>query len=204
MSTETNANPDIHEVTTPLYDPIGMQGDVALQGTLVTTDPATGIKYAPGVLANQVMAAILAGKGFVASTGPQTSPGAYTEGLSVFNPAASGKTLYFFSVKVGNGSSGQHTLYDGITVDPALGVVITSRSEIGGGPLSVASVSYANAAVNIAIPTNIHETVNNLAATTTDFLDPDEIIICPPGYGLLLAVKTNTGTWMATMKWWEQ
>ncbi len=170
-------------------------------------DPATGLERSssnPLPTNDQVAAMILAGKAFVASTGKQTSTGNFTEGLSVFNPANSGKTLYFFSAKTGTGNTAWHGLYAGIAADPALGSSLTPNNEFGGGAASVASASYTNAAASITPAGTLHEEIQVAGGWTTEFLDIDEMIICPPGYGVEIAVVTATNAWVATLKWWEQ
>jgi len=155
-------------------------------------------------MVDKVTNAILAGKAFVASTGSQTSSGTFTEGLSVFNPTGSGKTLYFFSAKVGVASARIHSLYLVPTTDPALGTAITPINGLAGGSASVASASYTNAGANISTSGDtLIETLYTLADNTTDFLDVDEVKVCPPGYGILMAVSTATNAWAATLKWWE-
>lgn len=168
-----------------------------------SVDP-DGIAYGYASVQDMIQSLARAGKSFVTSTGPQTSTGTFTEGLSVFNPSGSGKTLYFFSAKAGVASARLHSLYQS-AADPTLGTALTPVNALAGSATtSAASVSYTNAAANISTAGDtLIETMYTLADAETDFLDTDEIKICPPGYGLLIAVSTATNAWAATLKWVE-
>ncbi len=143
---------------------------------------------------------IRAGQGFGVTTGKQTTTGAITTGLALFNPAASGKTLLVFSARVAVASSSFHTLAL-VSSDPALGSALTGVNSRPGGAASVASASYSNAAVT---PTGTtFDVFEALANTLTEALGGGAILALPPGSGLALYVSTSTNNWVASLKWLE-
>ena len=81
------------------------------QGQALQVDGSGSLKVASGVsnpvvTQDQIRAWINNGQGFSATTGKLMAPGQITGGFSVFNPAASGKTLLVYSLTffIGNTS----------------------------------------------------------------------------------------------------
>ena len=150
----------------------------------------------------QIQQEIINGAGFCATSGKQTSGGAIITGLSIFNPNASGKTLYIYSIKVAEAGSNTHSLQVGITSDPALANAATVTNRKNGGGTSVANATYLNAATTFS--TGSVAEVDSISGNTTgQFLEPGEYLVVPPNSGIGVLVGTSTNVWAATIKWVE-
>ncbi len=154
---------------------------------------------------DQIHAYIAAGQGFVYSTGEQQGPASSANvGLSLFNPANSGKNILIYSVKI---------FYTGYAMfflalsnaDPALGsVAFVTNSMPGSALASTASATYTN--TNLTPPANNTILEGAQAAgnyTINDILTNNSVYILPKGSasGLLLFFNSpSTNTWIATIK----
>src|SRR6266700_2343058 len=118
---------------------LGQALQVDAAGNLKVTT-GTGVSTAtPTIVEDQIRAWTLNSQTFSATSGKQTAAGAINAGVSLFNPAASGKTLVVHACKlmVGNVSFNVMTL---TTSDPAYGTALTvTNNRAGSGTASVAS-----------------------------------------------------------------
>lgn len=156
---------------------------------------------------DQIRAQIENGQGFTYSTGQLNSPaGSANLGLSVFNPAASGKSILIYSIKVFYTGYAMFFLAP-TAVDPALGTAANvTNALLSSAKTSIASATYSNA--NIAsLPANNAILEGAQAAgnyTIADILaNGNQIYIMPKGTanGLFLFFNSpGNNTWIATMK----
>jgi hypothetical protein len=156
----------------------------------------------PVITQDQLRALITNGQGFSATTGKLTAPGSMTGGLSVFNPAASGKTLLVYSLTftIGNNSFNQVNF---TTSDPALGTSATVSNNKSGGPVSVASCSYANSNIS-SLAGNVKDIAGTATNTFVQMLSSGNSYVLPAGNGLVFyANLSGTNIWFCNMAWIE-
>jgi hypothetical protein len=153
----------------------------------------------------QVRAYIAAGQGFVYSTGEQQSPvGSVNLGLSLFNPANSGKSILVYSIRIF--CTGYAMFFLALSnIDPALGTsAVITNAMPGATPTSVASATYTNTNLTPPVSNTILEGVQAAGNyTACDLLSNNSIYILPKGSasGLLLFFNSSaTNTWIATIK----
>lgn len=187
-------------------------GWVALQGSPVNNTDGSSNTSAGIVSVDQIQSAIMNGKGYAATTGALATAtnGNLTVGVSVFNPAASGKSLYIFSMKFHAFANNAAPKYNtGATTDPAYANVLTPQNLRSGGPASVASVTSPanNATTSIALSGSLQDFVVVNTTATFELLTAPAGIMLPAGtasgiilYGIVVAAG---GTWGATIRWIE-
>lgn len=160
---------------------------------------------APVTNYDQLRAYIAAGQGFVYSTGEQQSPASGANvGLSIFNPANSGKNILIYSVKIFYTNYAMFFLaLSG--ADPALGsAAFITNARPGSAITSMASATYTN--TSLTPPANNAILEGAQAAgnyTLNDILTNNSVYILPKGSaaGLLLFFNSpSTNTWIATIK----
>ncbi len=159
----------------------------------------------PVAVADHVRAYSMAGQGFVYSTGQLQSPaGNVNLGLSVFNPATSGKSILLYSIKI---------FYSGYTMfylsptsaDPALGTSANAANTLfASTKTSIASASYTNTSLTPPATNTLLEGMQSAGNyTIADLLTNNAVYILPKGSasGLLLFFNSPAGnTWIAAMK----
>ncbi len=149
-----------------------------------------------------LLAACINAQAFSLAVPRLTSGGAIVTGVSLFNPAASGKTCYIFAVKPWCATSNSQSIQTGITADPALTTVATPVNNKGGGAASVMSATYQNTAATFSTGA-IKETYTSSTANPSNMLDAGELLVLPPGQGAGVLVTTQTNAWNCTIKWFE-
>ncbi len=158
----------------------------------------------PSVTQDQLRGWINSGQGFNGTTGKQNAGGAITTAFSLFNPAASGKNLLIYSLRlfyVGATCIDQAQL---TTTDPALGSAATVTNNRPGGGSSQASVTYSNT----------NTTVGGTAFDVIAAPGGNQIELFPNGAQMLLPSGTANGlavylaipsanVWAVTARWIE-
>lgn len=128
--------------------------------------------------------------------------------VSVFNPNASGKTLYVFVAKVIESTSNYHFVY-AATVDPNYsgtnkGALTAANQLLGSATASVANCTYSNTGAETATGTLIDLTANP-SVQQGNFLETGTgaLYVVPPNHGVVMYVNTATNNWAAAFKWYE-
>jgi hypothetical protein len=163
---------------------------------------ASGEAGTPVVTGDQIRSWILNGQGFTGTTGKQTAAGQITGGFGLFNPAASGKTLLVYALRytIGNNSFNQLNL---VTSDPAFGSAASVTNNRASSPIgSVASVTYANS--NQVPGGTTHDFVGSATNTLSLVLEPNEVVVLPPGNGLAFYANiSGANVWVVSASWIE-
>jgi hypothetical protein len=156
----------------------------------------------PNPSTQMILDAFLNGQGFSATTGAQTSGGAVSTGLSVFNPASSGKLCLFVSARGSDATGGGGHQLRLTTADPALANTITPVNANAGSSLaSVCNATYLNAATTAS--GTLFDNMQQSGNGNYEYLNQQLFVVCPPGTGVLLIVVTSTNAWFASCKWME-
>jgi len=155
----------------------------------------------PLLIQDFLRAAIIAGIGFGASFAQQTSASSISVGYSIWNAGTNTKTIYLYSLRVGQQSSSYTSIYL-TTANPALTTSVTPAStKAGSGNASIATVTYQNTT------TSSSGTFLSIGlapgSALTELLSNGDIITLPPGNGLLLLIPTSSSTWSVYGKWVE-
>jgi hypothetical protein len=176
---------------------------------LVNLATASNAAGNPTIIQQKIAALIAAGQGFVYSTSLLTSPaGAANLGLSVFNPANSGKSILIYSIKMFYTSYAMFFLAP-TSVDPALASSANVKNaSLGTALASVANATYANA--NVASPPANNTVLEGAQApgnsTILELLgagNGDQPYLLPRGQanGLMLFFNSSgANSWIMTMK----
>jgi hypothetical protein len=128
-------------------------------------------------------------------------------GISVFNPASSGKTIQIYSIKGFNAGTGggQFYLFKN-TSDPALGSSITPVNQLFGGTASALSlVTWNTTSVSFPGSTSI-DSCGAPQSALVEMLTNNGVILLPAGlaFGVELVTFVNNSTnYGLTMKWIE-
>lgn len=146
------------------------------------------------------------GQAFSATTTRVLAAGALTTGVSLFNPATSGKNILIFSIKMGlnnNLIAGQITL---TTVDPALGTAMNVYNMKAGGAASAiaSSLSYVNGAATQS--GNVFDFFQAPAGDFREALLNNKVILLPAGSANGVALFPNipaAGYWVVTFTYAE-
>lgn len=188
---------------TPTGQGLALQLDAS--GNLKTTDSMGASATTPLITQDQIRAWIASGQGFTGTTGKQNAGASNaTLGLSVFNPAASGKTLLLFSLKaVFAGANSTHVVTL-TTADPALGnAAVVTNNKAGNGTTSVASTTFATASQSIV--GTLHDYVQTAQNGTLEVFTNGDVVLLMPGYGLTywMNITSVGGNWGVTASWIE-
>ncbi len=218
----TDANPSLGP-NLPGYDPTNHYKNVAIQVGTPVQDATTGIWYAPMVLNLSgtfsptsplivelgTTAASRAAQAYAAAIQTIAVATGYCA-LSIYNPAASGKTLYVKVVMADESVSAYHLLY-AVTTDPNYsgtnkGSVTPANLSLGGAA-SVANVTYSNTGAETAPPATgtLITALGQASVAQQQFLEPGsgfEIKIVA-GKGIVIYVNAATNAWLAGAKWME-
>jgi hypothetical protein len=159
----------------------------------------------PAIVEQNVQNWIRGGAGFNGTSGT-ASVGAGTNAVefSLFNPAASGKSVYVYSLKVAANLSGCFAVATLITTDPALTAASVTNTKAGGAA-SVASVTYSNSA-QAQTGTVLDRLVIPGNNATQDFFAGGAGILLPAGSANGIAVflnLTGAANWTVTGRWVE-
>lgn len=188
---------------TPTGQGLALQLDAS--GNLKTTVNMGASATTPLITQDQIRAWIASGQGFTGSTGKQNAPASTaTYGLSVFNPAGSGKTLLLFSLKAVYAGANNTHLVTLTATDPALGNTgLVTNNKAGSGITSVASTTYATA--NQSIAGSTHDYVQTAQNGTLEVFTNGDVVLLMPGYGLAfwMNITSAGGNWGVTASWIE-
>jgi hypothetical protein len=155
----------------------------------------------PVIIEDQLRAWIIAAQGFTATTGFSTAV-ASTVGASLFNPNASGKTLYVYSLRVGMNGSLRYTVQVGITADPALASSAVVTNNKNGGGSSIVSATYANATTSFATGSTADNVIVS-GNTTIEALFTGQILVVPANSGIGVLLPSASDLWCVNFKWIE-
>jgi hypothetical protein len=159
----------------------------------------------PAIVEQNVQNWIRSGAGFNGTSGSASTAGAINAvEFSLFNPAASGKNIYVYSLKVMTNLSGVFAVATLITTDPALTAATVANTKAGGAA-SVASVTYSNSAQTQA-GTVLDRMVIPGNNATQDFFPNGAGILLPAGSANRVAVfinLTGAANWTVSARWVE-
>ncbi len=155
----------------------------------------------PVITEDQIRAWIIAAQGFTSTTGFSTAI-ASTVGASLFNPNASGKTLYVYSIRVGVNGSLRFTIQTGITADPALASSSVVTNNKNGGAASIVSSTFANATTSFATGSAADNAVVS-GNTTVEGLASGQILVVPANSGIGVLLPSASDLWIVNFKWAE-
>ncbi len=159
----------------------------------------------PVAVADHVRAYSLLGQGFVYTSGQLQSPASNVNlGLSVFNPATSGKSILLYSIKIFYSGYAMFYLVP-TSVDPALGSAAgVTNTLFSSAKTSSASASYTNTNLTPPATNTLLEGMQSAGNyTIADLLTNNAVYILPKGNatGLLLFFNSPAAnTWIAAMK----
>jgi hypothetical protein len=156
----------------------------------------------PVITEDQMRAWIVNGQSFSATTNKQTAAGAINAGFSVFNPAASGKTLLVYSLKYTIGNNSFNTL-NLTTSDPALGSSLTvTNNRAGSGTTSVASSTFTN--TNVASAGTVNDTIGSATNVMTQVLLNGDYLVIPASNGFAFYANiSGANAWCVSAEWIE-
>jgi hypothetical protein len=156
----------------------------------------------PVITEDQVRAWIVNGQSFSATTNKQTAAGAINAGFSIFNPAASGKTLLVYSLKYTIGNNSFNTL-NLTTSDPAFGSSLTvTNNKAGSATTSIASSTFTN--TNVASAGTVNDTIGSATNTMTQVLLNGDYLVLPSGNGFAFyANLSGANAWCVSAEWIE-
>jgi hypothetical protein len=151
------------------------------------------------IVENNLQTWIRAGQGHVAlyqQTVGGAAQGFY--GLSVFNPATSGKNVLFFSAR-GSQNFTTTTVYLFInTVDPILNATPTTANMKAGGGASAMNVTASSSSITFPSSTLVED------APLAELLPVGSVYLIPPGYGAELVLYCqNSQQYSENLKWIE-
>lgn len=166
----------------------------------------------PAIVENNIQNWVRSGNGYSASTGKlasATNGNLTVGGLSIFNPAASGKNILIYRILV-HVSVAAYTQANLTTVDPAFSNTVTPQNIKAGGAGSAASVtSSANGVTaSVTVSGNIFgEAVVSSSVPTMELLTNGATILLPAGSANGVAIFPTLGTagtaWAITAQWIE-
>lgn len=148
----------------------------------------------PVITQPQVIAALLAGKVFTASTPKLTGVANNTGAACLFNPSNSGKTLLVVSIHGYCNAAAQGTI-ELVTADPTLGTAMTVSSNEGGSgaPVSVISTSASYAASGLTPSVTPNGVWSTAAGTMIEILSNGNAIWLPVGVASGVKPTITTG-----------
>ncbi len=155
----------------------------------------------PVITEDQIRAWIIAAQGFTSTTGFSTAI-ASTVGASLFNPNASGKTLYVYSIRAGMNGSLRYTVQTGITADPALASNSVVTNNKNGGAASVVSSTFANATTSFGTGSAADNVIVS-GNTTIEALVLGQILVIPANSGIGVLLPSASDLWCVNFKWVE-
>jgi hypothetical protein len=156
----------------------------------------------PVITADQVRAWIINGQSFSATTNKQTAAGSINAGFSIFNPAASGKTLLIYSLKYTIGNNSFNTI-NFTTSDPAFGSSLTvTNNNAGSAAASIASATFTN--TNVTSAGTINDTTGSATNTMTQVLLNGDYLVIPASNGCAFYANiSGANAWCVSAAWIE-
>ncbi|GCF11210.1 hypothetical protein [Dictyobacter arantiisoli] len=170
-------------------------------------DRAIGLNGVPS-MQNWVRQLALQGHAYLAQSGLQSSgTGTNDYPLSIFNPAASGKTILIYSIRIMAGTAGANSIVARLkftTTDPAYsGSATVSNLKAGGASSAIAgSCSFATSNTTPVAPFLQIDIANG----PLELLQNDQILILPSGSASGLSVFLETyaaGSYCCSVKYVE-
>jgi hypothetical protein len=159
----------------------------------------------PDIVEANIQNWIRLGQGFNGTSGTSSTAGAINAvEFSLFNPAASGKNIYVYSLKVVANITGNFAVATLITTDPALTAAAVTNLKPGSGA-SAASVTYSSAA-QTQTGTVLDRLVLPGNNAVQDFFMNGAGILLPAAsaYGIAVFINlTAAANWTVTARWIE-
>lgn len=190
---DVNGNPFTSANPAPVSQIVG-------SGPITATNPEINI--------SNIQQLIINGQGFSATTGKQTSGGAFNVAACIFSPATqTTKNLLFYSVQVFTGGSAPVVNMSLVTTDPVLASVMTyANLKLGSATTSAvsATLEYQNVTSG-APPGTVIASPGGAANALMELLTNGEIIYIPNSTagGVYVSVPTSTSVWAVTFRWVE-
>ncbi len=151
---------------------------------------------------NQAMNA--SGSAFMASNSLlNASTGNYP--LTIFNPAASGKSVLVYSIRISTGTGSSSGFLQAVTTNPAYAsaAIITNKRLGGAASAIAASCTFASASQTLSAP---YAKVELLTAYPAELLSNSSAILLPSGAanGIVAWITTFSGGYSSiTIEWIE-
>lgn len=200
----TNASP-LGQTVMANSAPVVLPSDQVVATNLKQINGAALSASNPNIVEQNIQNWIRQGQGFNGTSGTSSTGGAVNAvEFSLFNPAASGKNIYVYSLKVVANIAGNLAVATLITTDPALTAAAVTNLKPGSG-VSSASVTYSSSA-QTQTGTVLDRLVlpgNNAAQ---DFFANGAGMLLPAGsaYGIAVFINlTAAANWTVTGRWVE-
>ncbi len=185
--------------------PVVLPSDQIVPMNLKQINGAAFAASNPAIVEQNVQSWIRSGQGFNGTSGTSSTAGAINAvEFSLFNPAASGKNIYVYSLKVAANITCNLAVATLITTDPALTAAAVTNLKPGSGA-SVASVTYSSSA-QTQTGTVLDRLVLPGNNAVQDFFANGAGILLPNGstYGIAVFINlTAAANWTVTARWVE-
>jgi hypothetical protein len=200
----TNASP-LGQTVMANSSPVVLPSDQIVPTNLKQVNGAALSDSNPAIVEQNVQNWIRNGQSFNGTSGTSSTAGAINAvEFSLFNPAASGKNIYVYSLKVVANITGNLAVATLITTDPALTAAAVTNLKPGSGASS-ASVTYSSAA-QTQTGTVLDRLVLPGNNAVQDFFMNGAGILLPAGsaYGIVVFINlTAAANWTVTARWVE-
>ena len=200
----TNASP-LGQTVMANSAPVVLPSDQIVPTNLKQINGAALSASNPTIVEGNLQNWIRLGQGFNGTSGTSSTAGAINAvEFSLFNPAASGKNVYVYSLKVVANITGNLAVATLITTDPALTAAAVTNLKPGSGA-SAASVTYSSAA-QTQTGTVLDRLVLPGNNAVQDFFLNGAGILLPAGsaYGVAVFINlTAAANWTVTARWIE-
>ncbi len=200
----TNASP-LGQTVMANSSPVVLPSDQVVAMNLKQINGAALAASNPNIVEQNVQSWIRQGQGFNGTSGTSSTAGAINAvEFSLFNPAASGKNVYVYSLKVVANITGNLAVATLITTDPALTAAAVTNLKPGSGA-SAANVTYSSLA-QTQTGTVLDRLVLPGNNAVQDFFANGAGILLPAGsaYGIAVFLNlTAAANWTVTARWIE-
>ena len=200
----TNASP-LGQTVMANSAPVVLASDEIVPMNLKQINGAALSASNPNLVESNLQNWIRGGQGFNGTSGTSSTAGAINAvEFSLFNPAASGKNVYVYSLKVVANIAGNLAVATLITTDPALTSATVTNLKPGSGA-SAASVTYSSSA-QTQTGTVLDRLVLPGNNAVQDFFVNGAGMLLPAGsaYGIAVFINlTAAANWTVTARWVE-
>ncbi len=200
----TNASP-LGQTVMANSSPVVLPSDQVVAMNLKQINGAALAASNPSIVEQNVQSWIRQGQGFNGTSGTSSTAGAINAvEFSLFNPAASGKNVYVYSLKVVANITGNFAVATLITADPALTAAAVTNLKPGSGA-AAASVTYSSNA-QTQTGTVLDRLVLPGNNAVQDFFANGAGILLSAGsaYGIAVFLNlTAAANWTVTARWVE-